>query len=37
MDLREGERIDEAAFKQIIRAAVTANSAARAGRAAKKK
>jgi hypothetical protein len=37
IDLREGERIDEAAFKQLIGAAVTANSAVRAQRAAKKK
>ena len=37
IDLREGENIDEAAFTQLIRAAVAANSAARAGRAAKKK
>ena len=37
IDFREGEKIDEAAFKQLIRAAVAANSAARAGRAAKKK
>jgi hypothetical protein len=37
IDLREGEKIDEAAFKQLIRAAVAANSVARAGRAAKKK
>ena len=29
IDLREGEKIDEAAFKQLIRAAVAANSAAR--------
>src|SRR5881409_2506995 len=36
IDLREGEKIDEAAFKQLIRAAVAANSAARAQRAAKK-
>jgi hypothetical protein len=28
IDLREGEKIDEAAFKQLIRAAVSANSAA---------
>jgi hypothetical protein len=35
IDLREGERIDAAAFKQLIRAAVAANSAARAQRAAK--
>jgi hypothetical protein len=37
IDLREGEKIDEAAFKRLIRAAVAANSAARAQRAAKKK
>ncbi len=37
IDLREGERINEAAFRQLIRAAVAANSAARAQRAAKKK
>ena len=37
IDLREGENIDEAAFKQLIRAAVAANSAARAQRAARKK
>src|SRR5436190_8819560 len=37
IDLREGEKIDEAAFKELIRAAVAANSAARAQRAAKKK
>jgi hypothetical protein len=37
IDLREGEKIDEAAFKVLIRAAVAANSAARAQRAAKKK
>ena len=37
IDLREGEKINEAAFKQLIRAAVAANSAARALRAAKKK
>ena len=36
IDLREGEKIDEAAFQQLIRAAVAANSAALAGRAAKK-
>ena len=29
IDLREGEKINEAAFKQLIRAAVAANSAAR--------
>jgi hypothetical protein len=37
IDFREGDKIDEAAFKQLIRAAVAANSAARAQRAAKKK
>jgi hypothetical protein len=37
IDLREGEKINEAAFKQLIRAAVEANSEARAQRAAKKK
>jgi hypothetical protein len=37
IDLREGEKINEAAFKQLIRAAVAANSAARAQREAKKK
>jgi hypothetical protein len=37
IDLREGEKINEAAFRQLIRAAVAANSAALAQRAAKKK
>jgi hypothetical protein len=37
IDVREGEKIDEAAFKGLIRAAVAANSAVRAERAAKKK
>jgi len=37
IDLHEGEKINEAAFKQLIRAAVAANSAARAPRGAKKK
>jgi hypothetical protein len=37
IDLHEGEKVDEAAFKQLIRAAVAANSAAHAQRAAKKK
>ena len=37
IDIREGETIDEAAFKRLIRAAVAANAAARAERAAKKK
>jgi hypothetical protein len=37
IDIREGEKINEAAFRQLIRAAVAANSAARAQRPAKKK
>ena len=37
IDLREGEKIDEAAFKQLIRDAVAANSGAHAQRAAKNK
>jgi hypothetical protein len=37
IDLRAGERMNAAAFKQLIRAAVAANSAARAQRAAKTK
>jgi hypothetical protein len=37
IDLREGEKIDEAAFKLLIRAAVAANSTVRAERAAKKR
>ena len=37
IDLREGEKIDEAAFKQLIRAAVAANSAARAPLSVKKR
>jgi hypothetical protein len=37
IDLREGEKINEAAFKQLIRTAVAENSAALAERAAKKK
>jgi len=32
IDLREGERIDDAAFKQLVRAAVAANVEARAQR-----
>ena len=36
IDLREGEKINETAFKQLIRAAVAANSAVRAQQAAKK-
>jgi hypothetical protein len=31
IDIREGEQLDEAAFKELIRSAVAANSAARAG------
>jgi len=37
IDLREGEKINEAAFRQLIRAAVAANSAARSQRTAKKR
>jgi hypothetical protein len=37
IDLREGEMIDEAAFRELIRAAVAANIAAHAQRATKKK
>jgi hypothetical protein len=37
IDFREGEKINEPAFKQLIRAAVAANTAALAQRAAKKK
>jgi hypothetical protein len=37
IDLREGEKINEAAFMQLVRAAVEANSTALAERAAKKK
>lgn len=37
IDFREGEKINEAAFRQLIRAAVAANAAARAQRAVKKK
>jgi len=37
IDLREGEKINEAAFKQLIRAAVAENSAVLAERAARKK
>jgi len=36
IDLREGEKLDEAAFKQLILAAVAANTAARAQRTTKK-
>jgi hypothetical protein len=37
IDIREGEKINATAFMQLIRAAVAANSTARAQRAAKKK
>ena len=37
IDIREGETIDAAAFGELIRAAVAANTAALAQRAAKKK
>jgi len=37
IDLREGEKINEAAFKQLIRAAVAENAGVLAERAAKKK
>ncbi|MGA9853427.1 MAG: DUF1801 domain-containing protein [Gammaproteobacteria bacterium] len=37
IDLREGEKINATAFKQLIRAAVAASSAARTQRTAKKK
>jgi hypothetical protein len=37
IDFREGENISEAAFKQLIRAAVVANTAALIERTAKKK
>jgi hypothetical protein len=37
LDIHEGEKINEAAFKQLVRAAVAANSAALAARAAKKR
>ncbi len=37
IDLRQGDRIDAAAFRQLIRAAVAANSAMRARRAGKRK
>ena len=37
IDIREGEKINATAFRQLIRAAVATNTAARALRAAKKK
>ena len=37
IDIREGEKLNEAAFKELIRSAVAANSAARAKRASPKR
>ncbi len=37
IDYREGDKIDEAAFKQLVRAAVAANAAARPAKPTKKK
>jgi hypothetical protein len=37
IDFREGERINVAAFKQLVRAAVAANTAARAQKSVKKR
>ena len=37
IDVREGEKLDEAAFKELIRSAVAANSAARGRPASPKK
>ena len=37
IDIREGEKLNKAAFKELIRSAVAANSAARARRASPKK
>ena len=37
IDIREGEKLNEAAFKKLIQSAVAANSAARARRASPKK
>ena len=37
IDIREGEKINEAAFKKLIRSAVAANSAAHTQRTARKK
>jgi hypothetical protein len=37
IDIREGEKLNEAALKELIRSAVAANSAARARRASPKK
>lgn len=37
IDIREGEKLNEAAFKELIRSAVAANSAARTQRASPKR
>jgi hypothetical protein len=37
IDVREGDQLDEGAFKELIRSAVAANAAARAARASPKK
>src|ERR1700687_537912 len=37
IDIREGEKLNKAAFKELIRSAVAANSSARARRASPKK
>ena len=37
IDIREGDQLDEAAFKELIRSAVAANSAARGRRGAPKR
>ena len=37
IDIREGDKLDESAFKELIRSAVAANSAAQARRASPKK
>ena len=37
IDLREGDQVDEPAFRQLVRDALAANAAALAERAAKKK
>jgi len=37
IDIREGEKLNATAFKKLIRSAVAANGAARAGRASPKK
>ena len=37
IDIREGEKLNEAAFKELIRSAVAANTAARTSRASPKK